>query len=594
MSPARPLRHRLLQGLVFLVCLVAAPPAAQAALDDFIAVYQEIEQYAPKGSLPITTTQLVTYKSLFGCIEGGKDVVLCTNDFHKTEAGKQATGDIPEGVWRVVDAYAAWKAGDTWGVVAHLGEAAICAILQVLAGGFDACGLIKDLVALGEAFLDAAKAAGEFFKDLGEGAWSVAKGAYCATLGNVFGGCDDSGPPPKPAAQVIYEKFFAPKVLPAGLDAIEADDSLAFHNLKTQLGNQAQAAKYSKSDVILASIIFTKTVDKQWTADVVNNVLKQLAVKRSAYNTAGFVVLSAHNSWERYTKNKEFPLPGVVKRCVEYFEKSGFAHVDRWIYTHNEAQQLKVERFYPWCEKVFWEGNKAKFVQYFKAKMETVCPGLGCASQADLDFCQPLMKSFGLNCGLVATSKQPAPTVKAPATPILPAAKPSVQSAQRGPVMPTQPKGLPDLTSAAQLVVGATTTPWSTSVSVDAGQAFTAQGGVCQVVVQHTARTIGLAPSGAFSSVWTNSHAPGSFSRAWGSLAPGGQDTQKDLIALKPGQNILSLALDNLTQVQEANENNNRFRVIVNLTGSCGGAPAGRTAPAPATPSAPTEPATRR
>src|SRR3972149_3027823 len=118
--------------------------------------------------------------------------------------------------------------------------------------------------------------------------------------GSFSGASDDGGPPPKPAAQVIYEKFFAPKVLPAGLDAIEADDSLAFHNLKTQLGNQAQAAKDSKSDGILASIIFTKTVDKQWTADVVNNVLKQLAVKRSAYNTAGFVVLSAHNSWERY------------------------------------------------------------------------------------------------------------------------------------------------------------------------------------------------------------------------------------------------------------------------------------------------------
>jgi hypothetical protein len=151
--------------------------------------------------------------------------------------------------------------------------------------------------------------------------------------------------------------------------------------------------------------------------------------------------------------------------------------------------------------------------------------------------------------------------------------------------MPTPPKGPPDITSAAQVVIGATTTAWGTTAGVDAAQAFSAQGGVCQFAVQHTARNIGLAPSGAFSSVWTNSHAPGSVSRSWGSIAPGALDTQKDLVALKPGQNVLSLALDNLNQVQEASESNNRFRVIVNLTGTCGGAPASRAAPV--TPGAP-------
>jgi hypothetical protein len=598
MSPVRRVRRPRRQGLLILVgliagWLVAAPEAAHAGFGDFVAVYQQIESYAPSGSLPVKSTDLVAYQSLFSCVEGGGDVVVCTDQYHKTEAGKKAAADIPEGVWRAVDAYVAWKAGDTWGVVAALGEAALCAILQVLAGGFDACGLIKDLIALGEAFLDAAKAAGEFFKDLGEGAWNVAKGAYCGTLGQVLGGCDDSGPPPKPVAQVIYEKFFAPKVLPDGLDAIEADDGLTFPTLTSQLGDQAKAAGYAPSDVVLAAAIFGKAVDKQWTADVVQNGLKDLAAKRKAYNTAGFVVLSAHAAWDRYAKSKEVPLPGIVDRCVDYFEKSGFAHVDRWIYTHNEAKQLGAQRSYPWCETVFWAGNKAKFVQYFKQKMDTVCPGLGCTSKTDLEFCQPLMKSFGLNCGLTAKlEQQPPPTVKAPSTPILP--KPPGPSAQRGPVMPVEPKGLPDITSAAQLVVGATTTPWRATVNVDAGQAGSAQGGVCQVAVQHTARNVGLAASGAFGSVWTNSGAPGSVSRRWGSIAPGAQDTQKDLIALKPGQNILELTLDDLNQVQEVNENNNRFRVVVNLSGSCGGAPAGRLAPAPVTPSAPSERLPRR
>jgi hypothetical protein len=420
MRPARRLRHRLLQALVVLGCLVAAPRVGHAAFADFVAVYQQIESAAPSGALPVKSTDLVTYQTLFTCVEGGDDVVVCTDAFHKTEAGKKAAADIPEGVWRAVDAYVAWKANDVWGVVQSLGEAAMCAVLQVLAGGLDACGLIKDLVALGEKFLDAGKAAGEFFKDLGEGAWNVAKGAYCASPLNFLGGCDDGGPPPKPIAQVVYEKFFAPKVLPDGLDAIEAHDGLALIKLKTQLGEKAKAAGHTQTDVVLAGAMFDKVVDKQWTADIVSNVMKQLAAKRSAYNTAGFVVLSAHAAWDRYTKSKEMPLPGIVLRCADYFANAGFAHVDRWISTHNEAQQLKAQGLHSWCETTFWEGNKARFVQYFKEKMETVCPGLGCSSKADLDFCQPLMKSFGLGCVLTAKRDQAPPTVKAPSTPILP------------------------------------------------------------------------------------------------------------------------------------------------------------------------------
>jgi len=51
--------------------------------------------------------------------------------------GLTASGRLSDAAMdRAVEALkVAWKAGDTWGVVAHLGEAAICAILQVLAGG---------------------------------------------------------------------------------------------------------------------------------------------------------------------------------------------------------------------------------------------------------------------------------------------------------------------------------------------------------------------------------------------------------------------------------------------------------------------------
>jgi hypothetical protein len=42
---------------------------------------------------------------------------------------------------------------------------------------------------------------------------------------------------------------------------------------------------------------------------------------------------------------------------------------------------------------------------------------------------------------------------------------------------------------------------------------------------------------------------------------------------MKPGMNILQLALDSTGKVQESNEGNNQFRLRVNLTGSCGPAP---------------------
>jgi hypothetical protein len=141
-----------------------------------------------------------------------------------------------------------------------------------------------------------------------------------------------------------------------------------------------------------------------------------------------------------------------------------------------------------------------------------------------------------------------------------------------GTVKRTPSNALPDITSSAQIMIGSVSTQWGATVNVDDKQAFSAQNGVCQFTVQHTTRNIGLASTGAFDSIWTNSNAHGSWSRVWGSIASGGQGTQKDMVMLKPGMNILNLKLDNPLKVQESNENNNQFRVIVNLSGACGAA----------------------
>jgi hypothetical protein len=479
------------------------------------------------------------------------------------------------------------------GLITVIDPELACKVVPNFSGKDDICGLIKDILEIAKKVLNSAEAVAEFLGDLGEGVANLAEDAWCETGGALLGSCDDSGPPPKPKSQVIYEKFFAQKVMPDGLAAIEADDDLAFIKLKSKIGDEAKAKGYAKIDILLAASIFTKAVDAQWTADILNKVLQELTSARDFYNT-NHIYTEAKNAWNQYKDHKKMPLPDTILRCKEHFYKGGFKHVDRWITGHNEAQQFKVQSMYEWCEKSFWEGNKGKFAQYFKKFMEPVCPGLGCSSKSDLEFCQPIMKSFGLTCVVTVSSKQPQPTVGAPAL-TLPLGKSSPESGQTadkpqieikqpplaitdkplpidGKVKRTSPNALPDITSAAQIMIGSVSTQWGATVNVDDKQAFSAQNGVCQFTVQHTTRNIGLASTGAFDSIWTNSNAHGSWSRVWGSIASGGQGTQKDMVMLKPGMNILNLKLDNPLKVQESNENNNQFRVIVNLSGACGAA----------------------
>jgi hypothetical protein len=113
-------------------------------------------------------------------------------------------------------------------------------------------------------------------------------------------------------------------------------------------------------------------------------------------------------------------------------------------------------------------------------------------------------------------------------------------------------------------------------VTVDAKDALSVNmnnSGLCEFGIKHMARNGGLASTGGFESLWKNSAVPGSASRFWLPIEPGGAKEETDLVRLKAGQNLLHLTLDNLSKVQELNENNNKFRIIVNVTGSCGPTP---------------------
>ena len=145
-----------------------------------------------------------------------------------------------------------------------------------------------------------------------------------------------------------------------------------------------------------------------------------------------------------------------------------------------------------------------------------------------------------------------------------------------GPVAPTQPKGLPDITSGSGVTIGGKIAAWGSSVTVDAKDALSVNmnnSGLCEFGIKHMARNVGLASTGGFDSLWKNSAVPGSASRFWLPIEPGGAKEETDLVRLKAGQNLLHLTLDNLSKVQELNENNNKFRIIVNVTGSCGPKP---------------------
>jgi hypothetical protein len=151
----------------------------------------------------------------------------------------------------------------------------------------------------------------------------------------------------------------------------------------------------------------------------------------------------------------------------------------------------------------------------------------------------------------------------------------------------TEVKGLPDITSGAQIQVGTQTASWGGNVTVDAKDAHSVNmnnDGLCEFFIKQTARNIGLASTGSFDSVWRNGAVPGGAYREWLSIAAGGSKQETDIVRLKAGANLLSFTLDNTNKVHETSESNNLFRVNVTVTGSCGPkpglAPALRSAPA--------------
>jgi hypothetical protein len=134
---------------------------------------------------------------------------------------------------------------------------------------------------------------------------------------------------------------------------------------------------------------------------------------------------------------------------------------------------------------------------------------------------------------------------------------------------PSAPAVKPDITAASQVTIANRPADWNAPLMLDARDALRAANGVCLFTLRYTARNIGVAPAGAFSSTLASSAVPGPSERLWPGIEPASASTQSDVVSLKPGLNTLTLWLDQRNEVQELNEGNNQSRLQVNLTGAC-------------------------
>jgi hypothetical protein len=145
------------------------------------------------------------------------------------------------------------------------------------------------------------------------------------------------------------------------------------------------------------------------------------------------------------------------------------------------------------------------------------------------------------------------------------------RAGQSGAVARTVPAtSLPQVTV---LTIGKTTATLGGSVTVDARDAVSTAGGLCQFAIRHTARA-GPTPTDQFATTWENGAVGARWSRTSAPIAAGGTDIQTHLITLKPGTNELRLTVRGLGQRHDSREANGHGRVIVNLTGSCASGPA--------------------
>ncbi len=128
----------------------------------------------------------------------------------------------------------------------------------------------------------------------------------------------------------------------------------------------------------------------------------------------------------------------------------------------------------------------------------------------------------------------------------------------------------PDLAVLPQLSIGGSTTRWGGTVVLASQQVQPASNGLCSASLTYSIQNSGTAPSPAFTSAVLSSANQGQpVPSQWASLTPGTHQSKTEQVLLRPGQNSLSLYIDQAGQVDELNKTNNQARLQIILNGVC-------------------------
>lgn len=399
-------------------------PVRADTLDKFIDLYGQIESKAPAGTMPVSTAYLSDSRDYIRCIAGGTDVLVCTDQYHDTGAGKDAANGagIPSGFWMALDSYVAYKQGDYWTAAWSLGEAAACVALQILAGGADLCDLVEELYQIAKGIYAGAGAVLGFLEDFGDAVWDGISGAAQGLCEGV-GLCDgDDGPP---LYVTLLKNVYSPRVKD-GVNARESEDPGAYQALLDQLAAQAmtwakqfysatafmmsqsqkedflkQLEPFIKNETAIAEKGYNQAVDSAWTGDITGRVVPLQMQKRTAYRNQQLQPL-AQQAAERFVNNGNDPVWWVKNHCTDAFTKNDiFGMVDRWIYQFRpKANELNLKTNLEWCADSFWGANQFKFAEVFRNYLHgQVCPGTGntlsCASLSAYQTCSRLLGTVG-------------------------------------------------------------------------------------------------------------------------------------------------------------------------------------------------------
>jgi hypothetical protein len=420
------LNRNWLAALVLLFGLLGTTQPVRAdTLDDFINLYAQIESQAPSGAMPVSAAYLSDSRDYIRCIANGTDVLICTDQYHDTGAGRDAANGagIPSGFWMALDSYVAYKQGDYWSAAWSLGEAAACVALQILAGGADLCGLVEELYQLAKDIYGGASAVLDFLGDVGGAVWDGVSGAAEGLCQGV-GLCDDDEDAP-PLYVKLLRRIYSPRVKD-GVDARESPDPAAYTALLDQLEDEAMAwarnlysvlmytmspsekekqlqkmEPFFKSEIAVAEQGYNKAVDTAWTGDITGRVVPMQMQKRTTYLAQQLEPL-AQQAAEQFVQNNHDPVWWVKNRCTEAFTKNDiFGMVDDWIYHFRpKANELNLKTNLEWCADTFWGGNQFKFGEVFRDYLRSqVCPGPGntirCSNLSAFQACSKLLGTVG-------------------------------------------------------------------------------------------------------------------------------------------------------------------------------------------------------